>query len=83
MNYTGENVDVVSGICEEDERQIILVEKKNVNHTAKEPLTWMGLVFGSCNPSIQKLKLEDLQFQASLGYSMRPCLKTKVLPGCF
>jgi hypothetical protein len=28
-----------------------------------------------CNPSIQRLREEDLEFQASLGHIVRPCFK--------
>jgi hypothetical protein len=31
----------------------------------------------SCSPSIKRLRLEDYEFYASLGYAVRPCLKKK------
>jgi hypothetical protein len=37
-----------------------------------------GVVVHACNPRAQKLRQENCEFQASLGYKARPCLKTKL-----
>lgn len=37
-----------------------------------------GVVIHSCNSRLKKLRQEDFhEFKPSLGYSVRPCLKTK------
>jgi hypothetical protein len=35
------------------------------------------MVVHTCNPSIWQAEGEDLKFEASLGYTVRPCLNTK------
>jgi hypothetical protein len=37
----------------------------------------LGMVAHICNPSTQELGQEDLEFKASLVYTVRPCLKKK------
>jgi hypothetical protein len=39
------------------------------------------MVLHACNPSIQRWRQEDCEFQARLGYTMRYCLKEKEREG--
>jgi hypothetical protein len=34
-------------------------------------------------PSVRRLRLEDLKFQTSLGYFVKPCLKTTIGARCW
>jgi hypothetical protein len=36
-----------------------------------------GVVVHTCNPALWRLKQEDREWQANLGYIARPCLKKK------
>jgi hypothetical protein len=41
------------------------------------PKTKLSMVAHFCNPSTQEAKAEECQFEPSLGYIERPCLKNK------
>jgi hypothetical protein len=38
-----------------------------------EPSVWHTYII----PALERLRQEDREFQANLGYGVRPCLKTK------
>jgi hypothetical protein len=45
---------------------------KRINKNPK-----LGMVVHTCNPSTWRLRQEDGEFQASLGYRVKPCLRKK------
>jgi hypothetical protein len=49
-------------------------EWNHLSESCGEP----GVVMHACNPSTWKARQEDWNFEASLGYIVRPCLKTEL-----
>jgi hypothetical protein len=51
----------------------VMMDKFKLKNKAKEP----GMVVYACNPRLRRLRQEDGEFEANLGYISRHCFKKK------